>query len=341
MTEHHATLSPSRFPAYAKCIHYEPLPLDSESRKRGIKIHSYAARFLSDEPIGSVSQEDIEAAGLGEKIARQVRETLTEIKGIEYRVNIMDYMQVPPERITFGTADAWGYDGTHLTLIDAKSGKERDYKEQMACYALGLMDEQREQECKCVVLYCDKPAREIYKFSIKEAEQIVFGIIARVNAGVEEPQENSFCPFCAKRPTCPVWTVGAEQALAKLAEKHFDLESLKQDPIKLGDFLDKWRKARKLVEDAELEKCAKALLTADPESVPGWKVSTVNGRLSYSEDEVMDILELEDKLGTQRLVSFLSVNREKFEEAWKEVSKLPVPVEPSIHAGTYQKLIRK
>ena len=58
-------------------------------------------------------------------------------KGIEYRINIMDYMSVPPERITFGTADAWGYDGICLTLIDVKSGKQRDYKEQMAVYALG------------------------------------------------------------------------------------------------------------------------------------------------------------------------------------------------------------
>ena len=224
--------------------------MDSESRKRGILIHEYAARILKGESMGSVSMEQVDAVGRGEWIAAEVRKTLTEIKGIEYRVNIMDYMSVPPERITFGTADAWGYDGVCLTLIDAKSGKQRDYKEQMAVYALGLMDEQREQECACVVLYCDIPARETYKFSIKEAEQIVFGIIARVQAGVEEPQENPYCGFCAKRPTCPVWTVGAEQALAKIADKHFDLESLKADPVKLGDFLDKWRKARKLVEDA-------------------------------------------------------------------------------------------
>ena len=46
MSEHHATLSPSRFPALAKCIHYEPVQLDSEARLRGIKIHQYMAKFL-------------------------------------------------------------------------------------------------------------------------------------------------------------------------------------------------------------------------------------------------------------------------------------------------------
>ena len=316
--------------------------MDSESRKRGSLIHEYAARILKGESMGSVSMEQVDAAGRGEWIATEVRKILTEIKGIEYRVNIMDYMSVPPERITFGTADAWGYDGVCLTLIDAKSGKQRDYKEQMAVYALGLMDEQREQECACVVLYCDIPARETYKFSIKEAEQIVFGIIARVQAGVEEPQENSYCGFCAKRPTCPVWVIPAEQALEIVNNKHFDLESLKTDPVKLGDFLDKWRKAKKLVEeDAKLETCAKTLLTANPDSVPGWKVSTVNGRLSYSEEETMDILDCMSELGIQRMAECITVNKEKFEKAWKEVSKDPVPVEPSIHAGTYQKLIRK
>ena len=45
--EHHKSLSPSRFPALSRCIHYEPLPMDSESRERGIKIHQYYAQLLA------------------------------------------------------------------------------------------------------------------------------------------------------------------------------------------------------------------------------------------------------------------------------------------------------
>jgi hypothetical protein len=263
------------------------------------------------------------------------------IKGIEYRVNIMDYMSVPPERITFGTVDAWGYEGTQLTLIDAKSGQQRDYKEQMACYALGLMDEEGAETCKCVVLYCDIPAREIYEFSIREAETIVFGIIARVQAGVEEPQENDYCKWCAKKPTCPVWTIPAEQALAIVADKHFDLESLKRDPVRLGEFWDKWTKAKALVEDAQLRECAITLLNADKDSVPGWKVSTVNGRLSYDQDEIEEIIDLIPELGIERARTFIKVDEKAFDAAWASYSKKPVPVVPTVHAGTYQKLIRK
>ena len=69
MSEHHPSLSPSRFPAFAKCIHYEPIPLDSESRKRGTLIHEYAARILRDEPLGSIPMEEVDAAGRGEWIA--------------------------------------------------------------------------------------------------------------------------------------------------------------------------------------------------------------------------------------------------------------------------------
>ena len=287
----------------------------------------------------NVPIEETDLAALGEWLVNETLKVLTEIRGIEYRINIMDYMAVPPERITFGTADAWGYDGTILTLVDVKSGKERDYKEQMACYALGLMDEQREEKCQCVVLYCDIPGHEKYTFSLKEAEQIVFGIIARVVAGVEEPQENDYCRWCAKKLTCPVWVIPAEQALEIVNNKTFDLESLKQDPVRLGEFWDKWTKAKTLVEEHKLRECALTWLNADKDSVPGWKVSPVN-RFSYSEEETMDLLECMPELGIQRMAECLSVSREKFEKAWKEVSKDPVPVEPSIHV-TYQKLLRK
>ena len=46
MSEHHAFLAPSRFPALAQCIHYESVKLDSVARERGTKIHKYFAAFL-------------------------------------------------------------------------------------------------------------------------------------------------------------------------------------------------------------------------------------------------------------------------------------------------------
>ena len=341
MSEHHQSLSPSRFPALDKCIHYAPIPLDSESRKRGSLIHEYAARILKDEPLGSIPMEEVEVAGRGEWIANQVRKYLTEIRGIEYRINIMDYMAVPPEKITFGTADAWGYDGVGLALIDAKSGKERDYKEQMAVYALGLMDEQREEVCRCIVLYCDIPTFDVYTFSLREAETIVFGIIARVQANVEEPRENDYCKWCVKKPTCPVWTIPAEQALSIVEGKHFDLEALKADPIKLGEFWDKWTKAKKLVDDAKLREAALEYLNADENSIPGWETQTVNGRLSYDQDEIEDILSLIPELGIERARAFIKVDQKAFEDIWSKYSKKPVPVVPTVHAGTYQKLVHK
>ena len=341
MKEHHPSLSPSRFPALAQCIHYEPIPIDSESRKRGTLIHEYAAKILRDQPIGSVPMEQVNAVGCAEWIAKEVRRTLSEIRGIEYRVKIMDYMEVPPETITYGTADAWGYDGLGLALVDAKSGKERDYKEQMAVYALGLMDEQREEICRCIVLYCDSKTLDVYTFSLREAEQIVFGIISRVQAGVEEPQENDYCSFCAKRPTCPVWVIPAEEALAIASDKTFDLESLKQDPVKLGEFWDKWTKAKKLVDDAKLREAALEYLNADEKSIPGWEAKWVNGRLSYDEEEIEEILDLIPELGIERVRTFLKVDQKAFEDTWSKYSKEPVPVVPTMQAGAYQKLIRK
>jgi hypothetical protein len=73
---HHPKLSPSRFPAFERCIHYEPIQLDSESRRRGLLIHAYAARMLMNEPIGSVPMEEVDAAGRGEWIAKEIRKIL-------------------------------------------------------------------------------------------------------------------------------------------------------------------------------------------------------------------------------------------------------------------------
>lgn len=337
MSEHHPTLSPSRFPALAHCIHYEPVKLDSAARTRGTKIHQYMARFLSG-PAGSWPREDIEYAAKGEWLAEQIRELIPDLRGIEHKVSIYNYAAIPPEEVTFGTCDAWGYMDGCLTLADAKSGQHREYREQMAVYALGLMEDQDKDYCIVFILYCDSGDSVAYAFSKDEAEQIVFDIIARVNAGTEAPQENNHCCFCAKRPTCEVWTYPAQQALDIATQKVFDLESLKADPVRLGEFLAKWRKAEKLVEAAKLKDAAKALLTANPESVPGWRVSTVNGRTSYSEDEIEDIIQLLPELGMDRARTFINIDQKAFEMAWKSYSKTPVPVFPSEHAGTYLKL---
>ena len=341
MSEHHASLSPSRFPAFQHCIHYESLLVDSESRRRGTKIHEYAAKFLREQAIGSVPMDEVEFAGKGEWVANETRKCMPHLCGVEHRVQIFNCTVIPPEVVTFGTCDAWGYEDEMLILVDAKSGQKRDYRAQMAVYALGLMEDQQVNDCMAYVLYCDLEEREIYPFTWQEAEDIVFDIVARVNAGTEPPQENDYCHWCAKRPTCPVWVIPAQQALSVVEDKTFDLESLKQDPIKLGEFLDRWDRATKLVEEAKLKDAAKSMLTADPTSVPGWQCQTVNGRLSYDDEEIEEIIGLLPELGIDRARSFVNVDRKAFEQAWKSFSKKPIPVVPTVHAGTYTKLIRK
>ena len=340
MSDHHPTLSPSRFPALAHCIHYQPVQLDSVSRARGTKIHEYMARFLNG-PGGSWPKEDIEYAAKGEWLAKEIRRVIPNLLGVEYKISVWNYAEVPPEEVTFGTCDAWGYNGKYLIMVDAKSGQRRDYCQQMAVYALGLMEDQGRDYCLIYLLYCDTEDIVPYGFTKEEAERIVFDIIARVNAGAEPPQENEHCNFCALMPTCEVWTYPAQQAFDLATQQVFNLEALKADPIRLGEFLTKWSKAEKLVDAAKLKDAAKRLLAADSESVPGWQVSPVNGRKSYGEDQIEEILFLLPELGMDRARSFLNVNQEAFERAWKTHSKKPVPVFPTEHAGTYLRLTQK
>ena len=299
---------------------------------------SIGARFLQD-GVSGWPQEDSEYAAKGEWLAGEIRVLIPNLRGVEHRVSLIDYAVIPPEEITFGTCDAWGYNEDQLVLVDAKSGQHRDYKEQMAVYALALMEEQDVNSCTVIILYCDDKAQHNYGFTRDEAEQIVFDVVARVNAGVEPPQENEHCKFCAKKPTCPVWVIPASQALDVVTNGTFDLESLKADPVRLGEFLSKWYKAEKLVEAAHLKDAAKTMLAVNPKSVPGWKVQP-NTRTSYTEDEIEDIILLLPELGMDRARSFLNVDRKAFEQAWKTHSNKPIPVVPS-ESFTYQKLIQK
>ena len=44
--EHHATLAPSAFPTLQHCAHYRPSGEESESSRRGTRIHEVTAEML-------------------------------------------------------------------------------------------------------------------------------------------------------------------------------------------------------------------------------------------------------------------------------------------------------
>jgi CRISPR/Cas system-associated exonuclease Cas4 (RecB family) len=344
MTDHHKTLSPSNLPALSQCIHFERRAeiVPSAAAERGTKVHEYVAKLLREETIGAFPNEDIEAVKLAEYAAKQIREYIPSLRGLEERISLHD----GEEEITFGTLDAWGYKWD-LRIADIKTGRQRDYSAQLHAYALAKMDELGEDQARCVIIYCDLEIVEDWIVSKADAERHIFWIINRIKEGIEEPQENYYCDYCAKRPTCPVWTLPAQQAIDLFSggngltpvEK---LELIKDNPHLLGAFLSMMHKAEKLISDAGLREKAKEYL-GEKVAVPGWALQHSRGRRFFTEDQVETVLR---QMSPEVLRSMVTIDADQLEKKWQAgwnaQEELPAecPVVPQ-RAESFTKLIRR
>ena len=139
----------------------------------------------------------------------------------EQRVSIMR----DGEEISFGSMDA--YCKGHL--FDLKTGMKRDYKQQMAAYALGVMQKFGDKKLTCHLVYSRFKDVETFDIELEEAERIVYGIVDSVKDPTRSPWPCDYCRWCSRKDNCT-------------AIKHFSytiagqVEAMKQ--INLDDPLD-------------------------------------------------------------------------------------------------------
>ena len=139
----------------------------------------------------------------------------------EQRVSIMR----DGEEISFGSMDA--YCKGHL--FDLKTGMKRDYKQQMAAYALGVMQKFGDKKLTCHLVYSRFKDGETFDIELEEAERIVYGIVDSVKDPTRSPWPCDYCRWCSRKDNCT-------------AIKHFSytiagqVEAMKQ--INLDDPLD-------------------------------------------------------------------------------------------------------
>ena len=139
----------------------------------------------------------------------------------EQRVSIMR----DGEEISFGSMDA--YCKGHL--FDLKTGMKRDYKQQMAAYALGVMQKFGDKKLPCHLVYSRFKEVETFDIELEEAERIVYGIVDSVKDPTRSPWPCDYCRWCSRKDNCT-------------AIKHFSytiagqVEAMKQ--INLDDPLD-------------------------------------------------------------------------------------------------------
>ena len=112
----------------------------------------------------------------------------------EQRVSIMR----DGEEISFGSMDA--YCKGHL--FDLKTGMKRDYKQQMAAYALGVMQKFGDKKLTCHLVYSRFKDVETFDIELEEAERIVYGIVDSVKDPTRSPWPCDYCRWCSRKDNC-------------------------------------------------------------------------------------------------------------------------------------------
>jgi hypothetical protein len=323
-------LRPSNLPKLAVCPCYESNPVAGPAAERGTLLDTAFRAEL-----------------LGTDDRRQIADKLTgdEIAAVSWAVSIVRAMS-SRERVLAREDDcrveALGLPGTadaivpaRLMHFDLKTGLIRNYREQMAAYALALMEAHFASEWTAHLLFCDQREVVTHKFTYDEARTIVDGVIRVFNDPGKQPVPCDYCGWCAKAETCPARRALAAKGMAA-TDPGFDFEAVVSDPAKLGGFLA----ACAVVE--EFRDRAKKIATKRLKSggdVPGWRTVTRRGSTFVDCETVGHHIQ---EIGFGPVLNAygnLSVN--KFRRLWEERigDSKPFPEEAVKHAkaSTYLK----
>jgi hypothetical protein len=319
-----SALRPSNFPKLAVCPCYEGKESAGPAAQRGTLMDSvFRAELL----------------GLDEH--RELSEKLTadENAAVSWAVSMVRAM-AGRERVLAREDDCrvrmLGLSGTadaivpgRLMHFDLKTGVRRNYREQMAAYALGLMGAQFAASWSCHLLFCDLREVETIRFTYEEAHEVVDRIVKAVYDPAKEPVPCEYCSWCAKADICPARQALVAKAMP-VADAGFDFEAVMADPAKLGGFLA----ACAVVEDFR-ERARKAAVERIKSggSVPGWKLVTRKG------SEFVDCQTVGHHIGAMGFGAVLSaygnLSASKFRDLWSQrmPADQPFPEEAVKHAS--------
>jgi hypothetical protein len=229
-----------------------------------------------------------------------------------------------------GTADA--IIPERLLVIDLKSGKVRNYREQVAAYALGLMEEYFAGSWTCVLLFCDAREMVVHKFTYEEAEALVGGILKAARDPAKKPVLCDYCNWCAFSTSCDARMEAVEQTLEIVSivepltmdQREWVVESLLEDRKETARFL-----AQAKVFDAfreRVEERVKEILTENGEALPGWKLRAGGASEVVFADDLKRLV----ASGTLSLGGVLeavgTISGRKFRELWsREMITSEVP----------------
>lgn len=312
------SLRPSSLPKLAACPCFEANPNAGPAAERGSALDTiFRGRVQGalDQPelFYQPTSSDLAAVDWAVNMVRALAggSTLL-VRENECRVQVPG-MDKP------GTADA--ILPQKFAHADLKTGLKRNYREQMAAYALGLMEQYFAPEWTAHLLFCDQREVVTLRFTYDEAKQIVSEVIAQFDDPEKQPAPCEYCGWCAKSETCTA-RVGAAETAMTITQPGFDFASVLRDNEKLGRFLV----ACSVLDDfrSHAEDVAKERLQAG-EPVLGWKLNNRRGPEFINHDDVGRFV---PQFGFAAvLAAYGNLSAKKFREVWEAKSDKPFPEE--------------
>jgi hypothetical protein len=325
-----SALRPSNLPKLAVCPCYESNPVAGPAAERGTLLDTaFRAELLQTD-----DRRQLADKLTGDETAA-VSWAVSMVRAMAGRERVLareDDCRVAMLNLN-GTADA--IVPGRLMHFYLKTGVRRNYREQMAAYALGLMGAHFASEWTCHLLFCDLREIETIRFSYDEAHAVVDGVVRSFNDPEKQPAPCEYCGWCAKADTCTARRALVAETLPA-ADPGFDFDAVVADPEQLGHFL----KACAVVDDfrERAKKVAIERLKTGGE-VPGWRLVTRKGNEFVNCETVGHHIQ---EIGFGPVLSaYGNMTANKFRRLWEERigSSKPFPEEAVKHArpSTYLK----
>lgn len=294
-----ARIRPSALPKLAQCPSFTGSPGTSDAAARGTA--------LDDAFRDAMQGDDARLNALAPDAAKAVRWAMDQVRFYANGHGVAtdeESCRVCCPLIPHhpGTEDASA--PTAETTFDLKTGQLRSYREQMAAYALGRMDEQFCETWRTILIFCDQRQVVVDHWTYAEAAELVGEVIADAVNPAREPVPCEYCGWCALADTCSA-RVGAVKEVADTLEPAWELVApqpetpdehteqtqlaterisalvgeIADDPARHAAFLRAWKIAMDALFDP-LDKLAREKLNDKPDALPGWKLIGVKGRTS-------------------------------------------------------------
>jgi hypothetical protein len=288
-TREHALLSPSMLDALALCPCYRRVEggESSEAAERGRKMHGGLTNFLLGAQLtnmGFSSDEEEEIRWAAEWVHLSCDNRV-----YEERVTIERDFEI----LTWGYLDIADTTPSSLTVVDFKTGEQRDCTYQLGAYALGLMQRYEQPQCRVVALFSRYRYVEEWIISRERAEALVYPILDAARDPKSQPRPNGYCPWCANRWNCYAQHnagTAIVHANPEFAETSDWLPSTWRpseitEPSDMAKLLEIRAVMKKGFEEWDKAVTAHALAMSATQEIPGWRRAEVK-----SDREVKEIL---------------------------------------------------